>query len=239
MKTSTRCSVLALVLAMVLAILSTAARPTEAVSTTIVISQVYGGGGNVGATYTHDFVELFNRGTATESLDGWSIQYASSTGSSNFGASATQITPLSGSLDPGHYLLVQGASTAAVGAPLPMPDITDENPITLSGTTGKVALATTAESLGCNGGSTPCTPAQLALIVDLVGYGTANFFEGSVAPAPSNTTSISRCDEWLHRHRRQRCRLRDRCARTAQHRVADHELLRCGRGSDSHLHRSR
>ena len=26
------------------------------------ISQVYGGGGNSGATYTHDFVELYNNG---------------------------------------------------------------------------------------------------------------------------------------------------------------------------------
>ena len=26
----------------------------------IVISQVYGGGGNAGATYTHDFIELYN-----------------------------------------------------------------------------------------------------------------------------------------------------------------------------------
>jgi hypothetical protein len=29
----------------------------------VVISQVYGGGGNTGATYTHDFIELFNSGT--------------------------------------------------------------------------------------------------------------------------------------------------------------------------------
>ena len=34
------------------------------VSQDIVISQVYGGGGNASATYTHDFIELFNRGTA-------------------------------------------------------------------------------------------------------------------------------------------------------------------------------
>ena len=26
----------------------------------VVISQVYGGGGNAGATHTHDFVELYN-----------------------------------------------------------------------------------------------------------------------------------------------------------------------------------
>lgn len=192
MKTSTRRPVLALVLAMALAILPASSSPTGAVSTTIVISQVYGGGGNSGAVYTHDFIELFNRGTASVSLEGWSIQYASATGTSNFGARATQITPLSGSLEPGHYLLVQGAPNAAVGDPLPVPDVTDESPIALSATAGKVALATTADLLGCNGGSAPCNAGQLALIVDLVGYGTADFFEGSAAPEPSNSTAISR-----------------------------------------------
>lgn len=33
-----------------------------AASPDLVISQVYGGGGNSGAPYTHDFIELFNRG---------------------------------------------------------------------------------------------------------------------------------------------------------------------------------
>ncbi len=36
----------------------------QAVSANLVISQVYGGGGNTGAQYTHDFVELFNRGSS-------------------------------------------------------------------------------------------------------------------------------------------------------------------------------
>jgi hypothetical protein len=35
-----------------------------------VISQVYGGGGNAGATYTHDFVEIFNPTDAPISLAG-------------------------------------------------------------------------------------------------------------------------------------------------------------------------
>lgn len=48
----------------------------------MVISQVYGGGGNTGAPYTHDFVELFNRSSATIDISGWSVQYASSAGTS-------------------------------------------------------------------------------------------------------------------------------------------------------------
>ena len=46
----------------------------------VVISQVYGAGGNAGATYKNDFVELHNRGTTAASLAGWSVQYGSSGG---------------------------------------------------------------------------------------------------------------------------------------------------------------
>src|SRR5689334_15020643 len=48
-----------------------AATAAAAPSATVVVSQVYGGGGNMGATYTNDFVELFNRGSSDVSLNGW------------------------------------------------------------------------------------------------------------------------------------------------------------------------
>ena len=56
----------------------------QAVSADIVISQVYGGGGNSGAPYTNDFMEIFNRGTSSVSLAGWSVQYASPDGGGTF-----------------------------------------------------------------------------------------------------------------------------------------------------------
>jgi hypothetical protein len=167
----------------------TAAQPL-AVSTSVVVSQVYGGGGNSGATFTHDYVELFNRGSSTVSLSGWSLQYASATGTGNFGGTATQLTELSGSIAPGQYVLVQESSNAAVGAPLPTPDIVDASPIAMAAGAGKVAVVSTTTPLGCNGGSTPCSPGALATIVDLVGYGNANFFEGS-GPAPTLTASTA------------------------------------------------
>src|SRR5215213_9130738 len=73
----------------------------EAASPDIVISQVYGGGGNSGATIKNDFVELFNRGTTAVNLSGWSVQYASSAGTT------WAATPLGGTLAPGKYYLVQ------------------------------------------------------------------------------------------------------------------------------------
>lgn len=158
------------------------------------ISQVYGGGGNTGATYTHDYFEIFNSGSTPVSLAGMSIQYASATGTGNFGASATQLAELPDvMLGAGQYFLIQGAS-GANGSPLPLtPDVIDATPINASGSAGKVALVNSQVSLGCNGGSTPCSPEQMALIVDLLGFGTANFFEGSAAaPGLSVTTAAMR-----------------------------------------------
>ncbi|MGK2924805.1 MAG: ExeM/NucH family extracellular endonuclease, partial [Lysobacterales bacterium] len=165
----------------------------QAVSTDVVISQVYGGGGNSGATLTHDFIELFNRGATPVSLAGWSVQYASATGTGNFGSSAGQLTELPNiSLAPGQYVLIQEAQGSGGTTALPTPDVTDATPIGMSGTAGKVALVMSTASLGCNGGSTPCDSAQLALIKDLVGWGTANFFETTAAPATANATASMR-----------------------------------------------
>ena len=166
----------------------------QGLSSGVVISQIYGGGGNGGATFTHDFIELFNRGTTTVSLAGWSVQYTSATGTGNFGSATNLITPLSGSIAPGQYVLIQESTNAAVGAPLPTPDITDATPILMAAGAGKVALVNTTTPLGCNGSSTPCSAAALATIVDLVGYGTgasgANFFEGS-GPAPTISATLA------------------------------------------------
>lgn len=155
-------------------------------SAQVVISQVYGAGGNSGATYTNDFVELFNRGASAQSLAGWSVQYASATGTGNFAIGAT----LSGSIPPGGYYLVQMAG-GANGSPMPTPDATGNS--TMAAAAGKVILANVAANVGCNGANNACNATHLGQIVDLVGFGTANFFEGTAAaPAPSATTSVSR-----------------------------------------------
>src|SRR5690348_9301257 len=159
----------------------------------VAISQVYGGGGNTGAPYKNDFVELHNRSTSAISITGWSIQYASATGTGTF---SSNVTPLSGVLAAGQYFLVQ-ESGGTIGASLPTPDASGT--IAMAATAGKVALVNTTTGHACNGASTPCSAGQLAQIVGLVGYGTgvsgASFFEGSgPAPALSNTTSDSRND---------------------------------------------
>lgn len=151
----------------------------------VVISQIYGGQGSV---YNQDFVELFNAGSAAVNINGWSVQYASATGNGNF--SANGVTALSGVLQPGQYYLV-GLRSAANGLALPTPDV-GNNATDMSGTNGKVVLVNSSTGLACNGGSVVCSPAQLAQIVDLVGYGTANFFEGAVASAINSSTALLR-----------------------------------------------
>src|SRR6185436_234451 len=84
----------------------------------IVVSQVYGGGGNSGATLRYDFVELYNRGTQTVSLSGWFVHYTSA--ASGTWTATNSPTALSGTIAPGRYYLVQeasGANTAAANLP--------------------------------------------------------------------------------------------------------------------------
>jgi predicted extracellular nuclease len=159
-----------------------------AASDGVVISQVYGAGGNTGASFTHDFIELFNRGTTPVVLDGMSVQYASATGTGALGASAAQLTELSGTIQPGKYLLIH-ESSGAVGAAPPATDIVDPSPIAMAAGAGKVALATGTTTLNCNTAATCTAAGTLGRIVDLVGYGNATFFEGTAAAPTLNATA--------------------------------------------------
>lgn len=148
----------------------------------VVISQLYGGGGNSGATFRNDFVELFNRSNTTVDLTGWSVQYASQAG--NFGGSTSRTT-LSGTLAPGHYYLVQLAAGAGGSQNLPTPDATGST--NMSATDGKVALVSNSTFLS---GACPLSNSNL---IDFVGYGGANCSEGgATAPQLSNTTAAKR-----------------------------------------------
>lgn len=158
------------------------ASPVTAASPNVVISQVYGGGGNSGATLTHDFIELFNRGASSVSLGGWSVQYASSAGTSWQRTDLTAVT-----LQPGQYYLVQEAQGAGGTTPLPTPDATGA--IAMSATGAKVALVQSTTTIT---GGTSCPLTGFA-VVDFVGYGsTTNCSETEPAPTLSNTQAAAR-----------------------------------------------
>lgn len=136
-------------------------------NSTAVISEVYGGGGNKGASFSNDFIELYNPTDAAIDLTGWSVEYFASNG--NSGGKIT----LSGTIAPHGYYLVQGAAGNGQAQALPTPDA--EGKVNMSGTKGSVQLADAT-------GNT----------IDLLGYGAASKFEGAATGALSNDTSASR-----------------------------------------------
>ncbi|MFL6561943.1 MAG: lamin tail domain-containing protein, partial [Bacillus sp. (in: firmicutes)] len=142
----------------------------------IVISQYFGGGGNTGAPYNKDFIELYNPTDQDVILDGWSIQYASA------GGTTWSVTPLAGTIKAnGYYLIAQAGG--ANGVDIPTPDATGAQ--AMSGTGAKIALFKDK--------TTAASGAKPADTIDFVGMGSANAFEGSAATkAPSNTTSVQR-----------------------------------------------
>ncbi|WP_413672062.1 ExeM/NucH family extracellular endonuclease [Massilia cellulosiltytica] len=161
------------------ALLAGLSAPVFAAPGGVVISQVYGGGGNSGATYKNDYIELLNTGDTAVTLTNWSVQYASATGTT------WQVTklPASVTLAAGQYYLVHEALGSG-GTDALTPDATGTIP--MSATAGKVALVNSITALA---GGKPVDN-----VVDLVGFGTtAGYYEGSGAtPAPSNTLAVIR-----------------------------------------------
>jgi hypothetical protein len=144
----------------------------------IVMSQIFGGGGNSGAPFKNDFVELHNNTAQSVTLFGWSVQYASATGAFTNIATIPTATIPSG----GYYLIQQVGG--ATGANLPTADATGT--LNFSATNGKVALVA---------GITGVSGSTSTLLSDFVGFGTANDFETTAAAAASNTTSLLRLSQ--------------------------------------------
>ncbi len=152
----------------------------QGASPDLVVSQVYAGGGNAGATFTNDYVELFNRGSSTVDLTGWSIQYAPA------GGTSWSPTPLAGTVAAGRRYLVALASAGAVGAALPAANATGTTNLATSG--GKVALVHDTAALTCGASAGSCS--AVTPVHDLLGYGPATDFEGS-APAAALTSTTA------------------------------------------------
>ena len=150
----------------------------------IVISQVYGGGGGGSATttysYNQDFVEIFNRSTNPVNISGYTIQYASAAGGFN---GVSPVVPTGTTLAPGQYYSFALGAVGTVGANLPATDLSTANMVSISATNGKVALVKNNTAVG--------TSFTSANIVDLVGFGTANYAEGSAVPNPINSTTTA------------------------------------------------
>ena len=172
-----------LVLLSALALLLAAASARGSGSGSLVVGEVYAAGGNSGAVYANDYVELFNRGASPVAVDGWTLQYASAAGTS------WQSTALGGTIPAGGSYLVQLASGGANGTALPSADATGTSNLAVTG--GKIALVDGATALSCGASAGSCSAASG--LEDLVGYGSAADYEGiGAAPAGSATNAIAR-----------------------------------------------
>ena len=150
-------------LAVAAAILLGGASPgTAAPSSGIVVNEVYGGGGNTGATYTNDFIELRNRGTRRSSLDGWSVQYHSGSATRRLAGHAAQ--RLASRPAPSTW----SPRRRAPAARTPLPHAAGHRHDRHVGHGGTVALVNGTTALTCS--RLRGLPGRL---VDLVGYGTA------------------------------------------------------------------
>ena len=121
-----------LVLLSVVAALVGATAAQGSGSGSIVVGEIFAAGGNSGSPYTNDYVELFNRGSSSVGLSGWTLQYASATGT------AWTSTALSGSIPAGGHYLIQLASGGTNGSALPAADAAGTSNLAMSG--GKVQV---------------------------------------------------------------------------------------------------
>lgn len=188
MNAKPRCINVLIVITLVLSALLTgpSVKKVEAASPSVVISQVYGGGGGSSSKYKNDFIELFNKTNNAIDISGWSLQYASVSGTTWY----PQVFPAGTIIPANSYFLIQQASSGTGGTDyLPAPDIipTPESIFSMNSTTAKVALVNSTIALsGAN-------PAGTSTVIDLVGYGTATGYEGTgPIPGANDTTSIKR-----------------------------------------------
>jgi len=164
----------------------------------LVISQVYGGGGNRGgeagpAPLSHDFVELFNRGQEPVELDGKAILYAPASGQ----FSRRNVTPLKGkALQPGEHFLVQMASAIRDAGPAARSfeaDFVPDGGAALSFASTKGVVALTASADACTAAPEAAAEGNGAAceLLDLVGYGSERA-EGNPTPALDAQTAAHR-----------------------------------------------
>ena len=144
-------------------ILAPSAFTSYASTSGVVISAVYGGGGNIGSPdWSSDYVELFNAGSAAVNINGWSLQYGAA-GQATW--NNVSVLPNTWIL-PGQYFLVQeAAGTGGGGDPLPRPDYIPVEVHHMASTSHKVALFTTATPYA--GGADPTASPEF---VDMVSY---------------------------------------------------------------------
>jgi len=147
----------------------------------VLINEIYGGGGNIGATWTHDVVQLKNISGSTVDLTGYAIQYASEGGSSwNVDLIPAGTTIGSGAIL--NVMLISGVNGATPPAPSIQALAGAGGLINMAVRSGKVAL--TSNTTALTGSACPTSA------VDYVGYGNT----GTQTCGPHTTATIGAGD---------------------------------------------
>ncbi len=182
-----------------------------------------------GAVYTHDFIELFNRSgspvfsrrlvDSVRELDrdrSVRRERDAADGASERGAPARAVLPRSGGDER------SGGESAPDSGPRGRDPDLDER------YRGQgCARSQRDRGLVATAAAAACNATQLGLIVDLVGYGGANFFEGSASTAaPANSTAVSPRGRGLHRRQPERQRFLGGDSDGSQYRVAARAVRR-------------
>jgi len=151
------------------------------------ISQIYTRGGEAGAIYQSDFIELFNRGNATVDINGWTLNITTFEGSSTSRIGIRFMSSTIVPIPPGAHLLFQfttgGSNGQPVNGDIPVPFIS------LGSTGGQIALTGKDQTLSLD---CPASPDPTGAVVDYVGYGSSTCSEGTPAPAPTTTKALVR-----------------------------------------------
>lgn len=152
--------------------------------TGVVINEAYISGGSRNAAFLNKFVELYNPTNAEKSLAGLSLQYRpAKNGDKPFGT----VIALSGSIPAGGHYLISGGSNDTNGAELPTPDL--KSTLSPAAAGGVIALVNGTAALPANTlAGEPGAPVPDPAVVDLLGYGTADTFEGAPAAYTSPNT---------------------------------------------------
>jgi hypothetical protein len=159
----------------------------------VIITEIYGGGGNSGATLKYDYVELYNTTNAGVNIGGWSLQYYAATNYTKPGATNILVFAEGTIIPAKEHFLIQCVSGGNNGSDLPTPNVTAQSSFSnLAAGAGKIVLYTTGEPLALPNTIEAIT--ALANLKDYVPFGTTAIpvWGSAMSANASATKSASR-----------------------------------------------
>jgi predicted extracellular nuclease len=143
----------------------------------IIFNEIYSGGGSSTGSpaYLTDFIELINTGSSVVDISGYRVDYGSSAQTAGNFPTPVGVLPTGSLIQPGGFFLIQTGGSGTAGAADVTPDV---DYAFVNGVSGA--------SLSNASGGLRLQDSSLA-ILDVVGWGTTNNFEGTAETTPTST----------------------------------------------------